>query len=142
MKYRRGYKYQLARAEKFQTRLRPNGSIETDFITLSKDGQLIGKLGYAWDGATWAIDTPIFIAESCRHDMLYQLARLGLIPDENWSEYDEELKRGIILRSKRHRWYYKQLLWRIRLIWIMAALKLAQGAAARPCAKRKVYEVL
>ena len=48
MKYRRGYKYQLAEDEVFDhVSIWPKQDISTDFIDLSADGTLTVKRGYA-----------------------------------------------------------------------------------------------
>ena len=84
MKYREGFKYQLA--ESYETRIAvyPGGWIETDYIRLSPNGDLIIKAGYAWDGPSGpTIDTKSAMRGSLIHDALYQLMREELL-DKEW----------------------------------------------------------
>ena len=74
--YSKGYKYQLKREYSLLTRICPDDDIQTLFVTLSKNGFLRIKTGYAWDGASGpAIDTRNFMRGSLVHDALYQLMR-------------------------------------------------------------------
>lgn len=88
IKYRAGYKYQLAEDYFFQTDIK-EFKISTAFVTLDEFGLLIIKKGYAWNGpinAMWSgIITFIIkklIRPSLLHDCLYQLIRLKLLPRE------------------------------------------------------------
>jgi hypothetical protein len=90
MKYREGYKYQLYQDERFVTALKGK-HIVTDWIEVLPDGTVIGKRGYAWDGAsgpTW--DTKNSMRASLIHDIGYQLMREGLI-SLDWKEYFDGL---------------------------------------------------
>jgi hypothetical protein len=56
--YKSGYKHQLVSTYKIRTTIFPPQNIEVPgFIELSRDGLLIVKEKYAWDGATAIIDT-------------------------------------------------------------------------------------
>lgn len=79
MKYRKGYKYQLAGTTIFrQTGIYPGTRIETQFIILNKNGDLVVKSGYAWDGPSGpTIDRKTNMRGSLAHDALYQLMRQG-----------------------------------------------------------------
>ena len=89
MKYRAGYKYQLAVG--FETAISwhlkpPNGDIITKFLVLRKSPNkkvyLWIKPGYAWDGPSGpALDTPTAMTASLIHDALYQLIRQGALPN-------------------------------------------------------------
>jgi len=108
IKYRKGYKYQLVEEYTIFVGIYPAEDIETDFILLSRDGFLTGKVGYAWDGPsgpTW--DTPNFMRGSLVHDKLYQLMRLGLIL-QSYRGLADRLLREICLEdgmSKIRAWY-------------------------------------
>jgi len=79
--YRKGYKYQLAESYYINTRVYPDETIHTDFLSLYRSGLMIIHKGYAWDGASGpTIDTESTMAGSLVHDALYQLMRLELIP--------------------------------------------------------------
>ena len=70
MKYKKGYKYILA--EDYRIFLGIADEVENPFIKIN-NGILTIKSGYAWDGATGAIDTKNFMRGSLVHDALYQL---------------------------------------------------------------------
>lgn len=69
---------------------------KTEYITLWEDGRLILRKGYAWNGATGAIDTENSIAGSAGHDALYQLIALHAIPTEKRWLADLDLRRWCI----------------------------------------------
>lgn len=84
MRYRRidYWKYELVEPLAVQTAIKQslglviayNGKMLAD---LEPTGLLTIYPGYAWDGATCAIDTPDFMTASLVHDVLYQMIRLG-----------------------------------------------------------------
>lgn len=80
IKYRDGYKYQLVCDYSVSIPIRPKEDIEIEFITLSRDGLLLIKHGYAWDGPSGpTIDTRTSMRGSLVHDVLYQLIRDGYL---------------------------------------------------------------
>lgn len=87
IKYREGYKYQLAETYVVQTQVKPGDHVDYDeFITLSPDGVLTIKEGYAWDGPSGpTYDSKDFMRGSLVHDALYQLMREGLL-DSAWRD--------------------------------------------------------
>ncbi len=95
--YREGYKYQLNQAYQVQLdHIRPpDVDIVAPLITLTKDGLLTIKYGYAWDGASGPTrDTKDTMRASLVHDALYQLCRMGLLSAEMWrGEIDDVFKR-------------------------------------------------
>ena len=56
-------------------------AIDTNWFTLSIDGFLTIKAGYAWDGCTGMIDTNSNMEAGLVHDCLYQMLREALIPN-------------------------------------------------------------
>jgi hypothetical protein len=92
MKYRSGYKYQLAEGERVQTAIRPPQDIVCEFLALSRDGVLYISPGYAWDGATCFPDFKSIMRGSLIHDALYQLLRSGDLPPHWKDSADEELR--------------------------------------------------
>ena len=81
IRYRSGYKYQLAESYSTAIGIRPAENIITGFVLLNTDGLLVIKQGYAWDGASGpTIDTKSSMRGSLVHDALYQLIRLGFLP--------------------------------------------------------------
>ena len=76
IKYRSGYKYQLAADCPVATSIKPKTDIATKFITLTKAGKLTVLAGYAWDGPSGPVpDTRLNMRASLFHDALYQLMR-------------------------------------------------------------------
>lgn len=93
IEYRSGYKYQLATGYGVQTNIYSPEAILTEFITLSMNGLLFIKRGYAWDGASGpTIDTKSSMRGSLVHDALCQLMRLGLLGSEWRYAVDRELE--------------------------------------------------
>ena len=93
IKYRSGYKYQLAEQYLIQTKIFPEKRIKTQYIDLAENGTLIIKKGYCWDGASGpAIDTKNFMRGSLVHDAIYQLLRMELINKSYKNEADNLLR--------------------------------------------------
>lgn len=84
LRYARGYKYQV-RAP-FRVKLPELADltrepIVTDWIRLEPDGTLWLAVGYAWDGASGpTYDSKSSMRASAAHDPIYQLIRMGLLP--------------------------------------------------------------
>lgn len=116
IKYRDGYKYQLAEPYVIQTDIRPDEHIGHDFIVLSVDGVLMINTGYAWDGPSGpTFDTKNFMRGSLVHDALYQLMRAKHL-DCGWREAaDQELRRICI----------EDGMSRIRAWWVYTAVRKA-----------------
>ena len=104
IKYRSGYKYQLAETYSVVTKIRPPEMAETDFITLDATGRLTMESGYAWDGPSGpTFDTKTFMRGSLVHDALYQLMREGLLAGEHRAAADELL--AVICREDGMNWF-------------------------------------
>jgi hypothetical protein len=89
--YRNGYKYQLAKDYRIKTTILPVKQLVTDYIMLWRDGLMVIRKGYAWDGASGpTYDTKDSMRASLVHDALYQLMRLGLI-SETYRPYADAL---------------------------------------------------
>lgn len=132
MKYRKGYKYQVAEDCSFLTSIHYSTDIKTEFIYLFYSGRLHIKSGYAWDGASGpTIDTKSSMRGSLVHDALYQLMRQGLLPISFRKAADEELYKYCVEDGM---WK-----WRAR-IWYNSVEKYA-STAADPTHKKIVYEV-
>lgn len=125
IRYREGgYKYQLRAAyavllpELVDLTRTP---IITEWVTLDPDGTLRIRAGYCWDGASGpTLDTRDSMRASLVHDALYQLMRLGLLPQS---------LRGAIDRIFR-RICKEDGMWSPRAqLWYMAVRTFAQLAA-------------
>ena len=90
MRYRRGYKYQLAEPEILQTSFRLKKEVRIPRIILSTDGKLHIAEGYCWDGASGIIDRKTNLRASLGHDALYEMMRQGALNYELWkiADYD------------------------------------------------------
>lgn len=123
LKYRAGYKYQLAEDETFpNTKIVPPFDIVTEFISLTTSGDLRIKAGYAWDGAsgpTW--DTKSTLRASLAHDGLYQLMRELHLPQKWRSRVDTYF--GELLKED-GMWAPR------RLLWVREVKKFASSAAS------------
>lgn len=149
MRYSKGYKYQLKETTSFNTNFRPKENISTHFISVKQSGLLIINKGYAWDGPSGpTYDDELFIKASLAHDALYQLMRMSLLKTESWRRADKTLERIVLnyinapSRKKGFKNRVFRSLWKVRLVYIMKALQLANGTASRPENIKKVYEIL
>lgn len=78
IKYRDGYKYQLAESSQIEIGIHPEADIITEWLLLNKEGFLSIMRGYAWDGPSGPMpDFPNAMRGSLVHDALYQLMREG-----------------------------------------------------------------
>ncbi len=130
IRYRSGYKYQLAEEYQVQVSVKQANDIKRDFIELTPEGMLTIKKGYAWDGPSGpTCDAPNFMRGSLVHDALYQLLRNEVI-DEQWrDEADDELRR--ICREDG--------MSRIRAKWVHFAVRKWGKVAASPESKKKIH---
>jgi hypothetical protein len=108
------WKYQLTDNYTIKTNIRVRKAVKTDLITLLPSGMLTIGQYYAWDGATWAIDTKSFMRGSLVHDALIQLINLELLEDRHRKEADKLLYQ-IALEDG---------MWRVRAWWVYKALTL------------------
>jgi hypothetical protein len=92
IKYRAGYKYQLAVSYTVQTNI-IGYSAKTQFLKLHLSGELTIKAGYAWDGPSGpAFDTEDFMRGSLVHDALYDLIRRNIISGFERDQIDKLLR--------------------------------------------------
>lgn len=130
IRYRCGYKYQLAEEYRVKVAVVPRWVIKTEFIILTTDGLLVLRAGYAWDGPSGpTFDTRSSMRGSLVHDALYQLIREGHLSESSRLAADDELKR-ICLEDGMWRW--RAAIWH-------RAVRRAAGPAAKPENRRIVY---
>ena len=90
--YREGYKYQLNQSYSIQTEIKPKAAVDTEYLSLTLDGRLTVKEGYAWDGPSGpTIDTLNFMRGSLVHDALYQLMRERFLEHDTYREPADRL---------------------------------------------------
>ena len=108
MKYRAGFKYQLAEDETFWPIDVDVPPVDSRFFSL-RDGMLTVKAGYAWDGPSGpTYDSKNSLRASLAHDVLYQMMRQGLMSptwrDEADLLLDKILKEDGMWAARR--WYW------------------------------------
>lgn len=132
MRYRKGFKYQLAEPLHLQTSFRPERDLVSDFVVLRTDGVLELLKGFAWDGPSGpVIDRESNMIASGGHDGLYRLMRKRLLHYTMWSLADECYGA----------WLKDGGAWSIT-IWIaMKGLAIAGGVEAHPKNQAKIYEI-
>ena len=136
IRYKGGYKYQLAEDCTIQVGVRPDEMIETRYLFLFPDGRLHITAGYAWDGPSGpTFDTwfprlyRTFMRGSLAHDAIYQLLRMELL-DPMWRVMaDQDLER--ICREDG--------MCRIRGRWVYLGVRVGAGFAA---SKKHARELL
>lgn len=88
VRYKKRYQYELLESFSFKTSFKPATTVELKYIRIDVDGRITAKPGYAWDGATGAIDTKSTMKASLIHDVCYQLLNLNVIPMRYRKEFD------------------------------------------------------
>ena len=131
VKFRKGYKYQLAEDELFQTEFYPRKAIDTVRIKLDTDGRLLVKEGYAWDGRSGWLNFKTTLRASLVHDALYQLMRMEELDHNDWRKADKEYSR-VMKQDGAFKFNIKK---------DMLGLKLAGGKHAHPKRRKKVYKI-
>jgi len=114
IRYKSGYKYQLAEPYKIQLPIKPSQSIDGDYYSLGTSGILMMWRGYAWNGASGAIDTKNFMRGSAVHDALYQMIAEGQLPDSYRDEADDiliQICKEDGMSWIRRQWVYKAVRW-------------------------------
>jgi len=119
VKYREGYRYQLAEDHLTDIDIKPEYPVCHDYIILTTLGHLIIKEGYAWDGASGpTFDTKSSIRASLVHDALYQMIRLGLLADAYKQQADEELYKRL---KEDGMWWWRATAWYEAVDWFGAS---------------------
>jgi len=131
VKYKSGYKYQLAEYYQIMTGIK-GFSARYSFLSLYKTGRLGIEEGYAWDGPSGpAIDTRNFMRGSLVHDALYQLMRRGRMDAKTSREQADRLLQKMCIEDG---------MWRIRAWWVYKSLRWFGGAASDPENQRPVIK--
>ena len=73
------YPYLLQQPVVIKTGIK-NHAFNVPYINMDNEGKLSIDVGYAWDGASGAINTANWILASLAHDALYQALRLNCLP--------------------------------------------------------------
>lgn len=132
MKYIKwGNCYQLIEDITWQTTIYPEKPIITEFAELSMSGLLTLKRWFVWNGANFVIDRKTNIAGSAFHDAMYEFIQKGMLPFHLWKKIDCEYGKALL--------HYGA--WKITVKLDMIGLAIANGRAAKPENKQKIYEV-
>ena len=115
IKYKSGYKYQLAEPYKTQIPIKLSAPIDGDFYSLGTSGVLTIWRGYAWDGPSGpTVDSKNFMRGSLVHDVLYQMIAEGQLPDSYRGEADNilvQLCEEDGMSWLRRQWVYRAVRW-------------------------------
>jgi hypothetical protein len=100
IRYRAGYKYQLADDYQLATSIKPKTDQVLPFVSLDVDGNLSICSGYAWDGTSGpVIDTDSNMRASLVHDALYQLMRARKLSRSKYKDKAVRLFRTICIED-------------------------------------------
>ncbi|PCJ91124.1 MAG: hypothetical protein COA46_09260 [Porticoccaceae bacterium] len=130
--YKKGYKYQLVETYTVEIPITPETDISSpsEFITLTSDGFLSIKKGYAWDGPSGpTIDTCNFMRGSLVHDALYQLMREKLLDNDPTRDLADRLLQKMCKEDGMSS---------IRAWWVYKGLRIGGDPAAHPDNRRPV----
>jgi len=98
IRYRSGYKYQLATSYSIPITIKPKNEITTTFIELDTQGKLTITAGYAWDGPSGpVVDTKENMRASLVHDALYQLMRLKKLSATAYKDRADKIFKNICI---------------------------------------------
>ncbi|HEY5729079.1 MAG TPA: DUF1353 domain-containing protein [Anaerolineales bacterium] len=118
----RSYKYQLMEDYAVKIDIKPENDLMFKYMSLSTEGLLTVKEGYAWDGPSGpTIDTPNFMRGSLVHDVLYQMMRLSALDYEKYRKRADEILKEMCLEdgmSAFRAWY---VYWAVQLFGVKAA---------------------
>jgi len=129
VKYKAGYKYQLA--ETFKMTIPITGkTIKQGFIRLTVKGILTLQSGYAWDGPSGpAIDTKNFMLGSLVHDALYQLMRKRRLDPEFYRDIADRLLQQMCVDHG---------MWKVRAWWVYKTVSMFAASAADPSNEKEI----
>lgn len=115
IRYREGYKYQLADPYWIQTDIMGKEYRIDGYIRLNDTGILYIYRGYAWDGASGpTYDSKSSMRASLIHDALYQL--MGEYPElMKWRLYADDLLYKICREDGM--WPFRAYLWKKAVNW-------------------------
>ena len=100
IRYRSGYKYQLAEDYTVMTPIVTGEVRGNEYFVLFADGRLLIRKGYAWNGADGpTFDTASSMRPSLGHDVLCQMMRTGLLEHPRWSAQVHGLFREMCLED-------------------------------------------
>lgn len=110
IRYREGYKYQLAEDYRVATPIVTGTLVEHEFYSLLGNGDLLVRRGYAWDGASGpTFDTKSSMRPSMVHDCFCQMMRDRTLDYGEWQDRVNELFRLMCVEDGM--WGWRAALW-------------------------------
>ena len=110
MEYKKGKKYQLWKREVYKSKI-TGYDVKGRFWAIHPDGRIVGKAGYAWDGASGpTYDNKTNMRAALFHDIGYQAIRERKLPMHESEKFDHLLY-NIMVEDGAFRWrawYYKK----------------------------------
>jgi hypothetical protein len=93
IRYKAGFKYQLAEDYICNIGIYPEHDIEAKWVSLTTSGVMILREGFAWDGPSGpTIDRKENMRGSAEHDAGYRLIRYGLLPVNYREKFDDRIR--------------------------------------------------
>lgn len=109
LKYTKGAKYQVAEDYHVVTPIRGE-SIDDWMFTLTTDGYLIVRKGFAWDGASGpTFDSPSSMSASLVHDVMCICMRDGRLSYDKWQDTVNQFFEDMCRRAGM--WGWRAKLW-------------------------------
>ena len=100
IRYRSGYKHQLAEDYQIAISIRPAHDIDAEFISLDRNGKLTVRSGYAWDGTSGPVpDTAENLRASLVHDALYQLMRMRKLSASKYKDTADRIFHRLCIKD-------------------------------------------
>ena len=100
IRYRSGYKYQLASSYSIPINIKSKKDIKTEFINLDTKGKLAIKRGYAWGGPSGpVVDTEENMRASLVHDAFYQLMRHKKLNAKAYKDKADKIFKKICIKD-------------------------------------------
>lgn len=135
IKYRSGYKYQLAEDYECKLSLITPEAFEDKFLAIEPASRTTANLlirdGYAWDGPSgMTVDTKDFMRGSAVHDALYQLLR---------GKHLDPKMRGVADKIL-HRMCLEDRMFKARAWYVHYGVSRGGGPSADPKNVKKVHE--
>lgn len=132
IRYKEGYKYQLAEDYQVPSDIKPIAFIRTTYIRLDIDGMLTVCQGYAWDGPSGpTVDTKNFMRGSLVHDALYQLMRERHLDAQKHRDTADRILQRICIEDG---------MTTVRAWWVYQGVRFGGGPAANPINDNPIIE--
>ena len=130
--FKGGYEYQLKAPYVTNVGIKPDVAVDVEYFSLTLDGVLTVKTGYAWDGPSGpTIDTLNFMRGSLVHDALYQLMREGHLDAAKHRETADRLLQKMCQEDGMSA---------LRAWWVYQGVRLGGGPAVDPASNKPIIK--